>query len=143
MLSYTDDMSMDRMGNGERGLSLAEEIQQDLQAVTQALRELSPMQPTLEEDIQMIQGEIARIHHDLMAWDENAERMREAGELSEDMPLSRDIGRAMNSLSESLENLVKDQEILLDTRMVLETAISDLKSDAEKLLAKFPTDNRQ
>ncbi|MHB1086875.1 MAG: hypothetical protein ACYCZ0_03965, partial [Minisyncoccota bacterium] len=71
-------------------------------------------------------------------FDARAEEMRESGELSEDMEISRAIGKAMNDIEAGLQRLIEDKDIVLSTRMSIENAIVDLKDTREELESGLP-----
>ena len=126
--------------NEERELDLKSEITTELQEIVEILRDLESMLPAVHDDIGLINANIERVHEQLRSYDERAEEQRERGELLEHMAATRAIGETMNNIVAGLQHLIHEQDVVMSTRMSIETAIAELREQREELLSAFPED---
>jgi predicted ribosome quality control (RQC) complex YloA/Tae2 family protein len=110
---------------------------EELWLVHEKLRELGEFQPLLQEEIDGVQKQINDLLERIEQYDMQAEKQYGADQLSrhEDAMV---VAKAMESLVAVLQDFAEKKDMLLDTKMVLETTINDLHDESRELLRRFP-----
>ena len=126
---------LDDMNDGS-DLDIEGRIKLELDEVSSILKNLDQTLPLLHEEIASMNANVERISEQLALFDANAEAMREAGALTEDMVISRTIGKVMIDIEAGLSHLLEDREVVLSLRMAIENEIAELRELHEELMGE-------
>jgi len=126
---------LDDMDDGD-DLNLEGRIKLELDEISSILKNLEETLPRLHDEIASMNANVERISEQLALFDSNAEAMREAGVLTEDMVISRTIGKVMIDIETGLIHLLEDKEVVLSVRMAVENEIAELRELHEELMGE-------
>ena len=126
---------LDDMDDGD-DLNLEGRIKLELDEISSILKNLEETLPRLHDEIASMNANVERISEQLALFDSNAEAMREAGVLTEDMVISRTIGKVMIDIETGLIHLLEDKEVVLSVRMAIENEIAELRELHEELMGE-------
>ena len=126
---------LDDMDDGD-DLNLEGRIKLELDEISSILKNLDQTLPLLHEEIASMNANVERISEQLALFDANAEAMREAGALTEDMVISRTIGKVMIDIETGLIHFLEVKGVVLSVRMAVENEIAELRELHEELMGE-------